>query len=85
MRLSFTEHPAAVGETYLEHMAMALSFAVPMMLGALACLVHAIFPFLFVQSGSSAIASLHDRMVTNRASPRGAERPGADAATLPPG
>ncbi|MEE8545441.1 MAG: DUF6356 family protein, partial [Alphaproteobacteria bacterium] len=37
MRLSFTEHPASVGESYLEHLAMALSFAVPMMLGALAC------------------------------------------------
>ena len=85
MRLSFTEHPASVGETYLEHLAMALSFAVPMMLGALACLVHAIFPFLLVQSGSSAIATLHDRMVINRASPRQAERLGADAATLPQG
>ena len=85
MRLSFTEHPASVGETYLEHLAMALSFAVPMMLGALACLVHAIFPFLLVQSGSSAIATLHDRMVINRASPRRAERLGADAATLPQG
>ncbi len=85
MRLSFTEHPAAVGETYLEHMAMALIFAVPMMLGALACLVHAIFPFLFVQSASSTIATLHDRMVINRVSPRRAERLGADAATLPPG
>ena len=85
MRLSFTEHPAAVGETYLEHMAMALIFAVPMMLGALACLVHAIFPFLFVRSASSTIATLHDRMVIDRASPRRAERLGADAATLPPG
>jgi hypothetical protein len=85
MRLSFTEHPASVGESYLEHMAMALNFAVAMLRGALACLVHAIFPFLFVRTGSTAIATLHDRMVINRVSPREAERLGAAAATLPQG
>ncbi len=85
MRLSFTQHPASVGETYLEHMAMALSFAVTMMRGALACLVHAIFPFLFVRTGTSVIATLHHRMVIDRGSPGEAERPGADAATLQQG
>ena len=43
----FTEHPAAVGESYFDHMRVALSFAVPLGLAAGAALVHAFLPFLF--------------------------------------
>lgn len=62
----FTAHPASVGETYGEHMVMAAGFAVRLLLASLACLVHAVFPFLFVKTGSGMITQLHDRMVTNR-------------------
>jgi hypothetical protein len=37
-----------------------------MLCGAVAALVHAVFPFLFEKTGSSIITRLHDRMVTNR-------------------
>jgi len=66
LRRLFTEHPASVGESYGEHMAMAGSFALHMFLGSLACLLHALLPFLFVKTGSSIIQDLHGRMVTNR-------------------
>ncbi|MFQ5774283.1 MAG: DUF6356 family protein [Kiloniellaceae bacterium] len=66
LRSLFTEHPASVDETYTEHMAAAASFAARMLLGSLACLVHALLPFLFVKTGSSIIAELNERMVTNR-------------------
>jgi hypothetical protein len=37
------------------------------MIGAgLACLLHAFLPFLFVRTGSEAIARLHQRMVVSR-------------------
>ncbi len=62
----FTEHPRAVGETYLEHMGMAGGFGARMILGGLACLVHGLLPFLFTKTGSRAITELHGRMVTNR-------------------
>jgi hypothetical protein len=65
-RLSFTEHPASVGETYGAHLRSACSFSASMIAGGLACLVHAIFPFLFVSTGSSTIRELHDRMVITR-------------------
>lgn len=65
MRL-FTDHPASVGESYGEHMAVATSFGLHLIGAGLACLVHAVFPFLFVKTGSRAIATLHDRMVANR-------------------
>lgn len=66
MRRLFTEHPSSVGESYLEHMGQALSFAGPLLLASLACFVHAIFPFLCVKTGSRAVTRLHQRMVTNR-------------------
>jgi len=62
----FTEHPASVGETYWGHLLRASWFAGKMLLGAGACFVHALFPFLFVKTGSQAITQLHDAMVTNR-------------------
>ena len=66
MRKLFTEHPASVGESYLEHLAAAAGFSMRLFAGALACLVHAIFPFLCVRTGSGIIRTLNDRMVVNR-------------------
>ena len=62
----FTEHPASVDETYFEHLCVATSFSIRMFAASLACLVHALLPFLFVRTGSAAIETLYDRMVANR-------------------
>ncbi len=62
----FTQHPSSVGETYFQHMAVAASFGVRMFAGALCCLLHAVFPFLFERTASAIISELHDCMVTNR-------------------
>jgi len=78
---AFTAHPATVGETYRQHLRMASGFALRMFLGACACLVHAVFPFLFERTGSRCISELHERMVTARTRHR---RPAADStAALP--
>jgi len=66
LRRLFTEHPASVGETYLEHLCTATSFSARMMLGAAACFLHALLPFAFRRTGSTCIQQLHDRMVMNR-------------------
>jgi hypothetical protein len=73
-RLSFTEHPASVGENYFEHLRQASGFAVSMIGGGLACLVHAILPFLFTHTGSSVVTTLNTRMVTHRRRPRAMPR-----------
>jgi Family of unknown function (DUF6356) len=65
-KLSFTEHPATVGETYGQHFQSALGYSISMIGGGLACMVHAVFPFLFEKTGSATIRSLHERMVTHR-------------------
>jgi len=65
----FTEHPASVGETYGQHLVNAAGFSARMIGAGIACLVHALLPFLFVRTGSNTIARLHDRMILNRAGP----------------
>lgn len=62
----FTDHPASVNETYLQHMGMAFSFGGNMFLGSLACFVHGLFPWLFLTRGSDTVRTLHHRMVTHR-------------------
>ncbi len=62
----FTDHPASVGESYGEHLVTASGFGARMILTGIACMVHALLPFLFVKTGSVQITTLHDRMVTNR-------------------
>ncbi|MEO3429371.1 DUF6356 family protein [Pelagibius sp. CAU 1746] len=79
----FTEHPASVGETYWQHLASAWGFSWRMMLASLACLIHALLPFLFVKTGSRAITGLHDRMVVNRHR-QAAQHSGADSSAGTP-
>ena len=62
----FTDHPSSVGESYTEHLAVASSFGLRMILGGCACLIHGLLPFLFVKTGSKQITTLHSTMVTNR-------------------
>jgi len=82
-KLSFTEHPASVGETYWQHMGMALSFAGPLFLASLACLVHAVLPFAFERTGSNAVNTLYRRMVSHRVGGK-APLPGSTAAVGAP-
>ena len=70
----FTEHPDAVGESYLEHMRVALSFAAPLALAAGAALVHAFLPFLCETTASRTVKALYARITVRR------PRPGAAAA-----
>ena len=65
-RLSFTEHPASVGETYGEHLRSAWGFSVRMIGAGFACFVHGVLPFVFVTSGSSTVRRLYDGMIVHR-------------------
>ena len=62
----FSDHPATVNETYLQHMGSAFGFGGRMLLGAFACFVHGLFPWLCLTRGSDTIRTLHRRMVTHR-------------------
>jgi hypothetical protein len=58
----FTRHPKEVGESYGEHLVHASGFGLRMIAGGLACLVHAVVPFLFVNTGSRTMDALYRRM-----------------------
>ena len=58
----FTQHPSEVGESYAAHFFNASAFGLRMLAGGIAVLVHAMFPFLFVQTGSRTMDKLHRRM-----------------------
>ena len=66
IRRLFSDHPASVGETYLQHCRYALSFGGTMLRGAIACFLHAMFPWAHTRTGSNTVIRLHDRMVINR-------------------
>jgi hypothetical protein len=67
----FTDHPTAVGESYVEHFAVSSGVGMRMIRAGLACLVHAVFPFAFQKTGSSEIKRLHERIVANRSAEQG--------------
>jgi Family of unknown function (DUF6356) len=78
MRLKrlFTEHPDSVGESYFEHMGVALSFAGPLLAAGLAALIHALLPFLCVATASGTVKRLHARMISR--TPHLSARPAQD-------
>ena len=58
----FLDHPRIVGESYFQHMGVALSFAGPVLVAGMAAVVHAIVPGLFQKTGSRTILTLHQRI-----------------------
>ncbi|MFZ9709377.1 MAG: DUF6356 family protein [Steroidobacteraceae bacterium] len=63
---AFTAHPASVGESYVGHLGQASRFGLRMIRAGLACLIHGLFPFLFVTTGSEAVKALDAEMSARR-------------------
>lgn len=73
LRRLFLDHPASVGESYVEHFGVAGRFGTRMMIGGMGALVHAVLPFACKTTGSRTIAELHAEMVAKRTAKRDAE------------
>jgi hypothetical protein len=58
----FLRHLNEVGESYTEHLATAVGFGATMVVGGFCVVVHAVLPFLFVNTGSNTMRKLHKRM-----------------------
>lgn len=84
-KISFTEHPKTVGETYIQHLQSAWYFSFRMFFGAIACFFHGLFPFLFVRTGSSTVSALYDRMIKHRSRSSVLQPPNADGAPVETG
>jgi len=57
----FLKHPEDVGFTYFQHMRWALTRATQFFLCGLACVIHSVFPFVFVTTASEYIKDLHEK------------------------
>lgn len=61
MKNIFTDHPRSMNETYTEHFRCSFRFGSTMLLGGIACMLHAIFPFIFKKTGSNLLVRMmHD-------------------------
>jgi hypothetical protein len=58
----FREHPAAAGQTYLQHMGFAVRFGLRMLVGGSAAIVHGLVPCWFQTTGSRTVQALHGRL-----------------------
>jgi hypothetical protein len=63
IRHLFTEHPESVGETYTEHLRIALTLSLRLLGAAIMCAVHALAPWLFTTSASQAVTRLYQDML----------------------
>ena len=54
----FTKHPHSIGESYFQHLRFAFMFGVTMAWGGIACMLHAIFPFIFPKTASNILLKM---------------------------
>lgn len=58
----FLSHPRSVGESYGEHARTAARFGMAMVLGGVACMIHALVPALFPRAASDRVKRLYGQM-----------------------
>ncbi len=58
----FTEHPASVNESYLQHLMFAWKKSMCFLRLSFVCFMHGLFPFLFVTTASDRIKEINDEM-----------------------
>ena len=63
----FTDHPNAIGMSYVGHGAGAAKIGLTMIGGGILCLVHALIPGLFERTTSDIMEKLHETTKARRA------------------
>ena len=74
LRRLFVAHPQSVGESYGEHLSVASWYGIRLLGAGIACMVHAVLPFLFVRTGSATIEHLHGHMTGRLGASNGTDR-----------
>lgn len=65
MKKLFTQHPESIGETYFEHFKFAFKSGCLLTFAGIACIIHSIFPFLFITTASTTMANI-SKEITER-------------------
>ncbi len=63
----FTDHPAKVGESYVEHMAFAFGFSFRLFRAAFAALIHGVVPGVCETTASTQVLAMNDEIRARRA------------------
>ena len=61
-QLLFQEHPASCNESYIQHLINAALFGAKLVIAGIGCIVHAILPFLFVDTASNQVKKLNEEL-----------------------
>jgi len=64
LKQRFTEHPATVDETYLEHMVVSAGISRQLFKAAMCAAIHALFPWRHCTTASTKIKELHEVVTT---------------------
>jgi len=62
----FTKHPKEAGESYLQHLLVALKYSFTLFLLFLTAFIHSIFPFIFRNTTSSKIIKMAEDLKTRK-------------------
>lgn len=62
----FLSHPRSVGESYAEHAGVAGRFGATMVIGGLACMIHAVIPAVFPRTASDRVKKLYAQMIARQ-------------------
>lgn len=62
MKNLFLKHPHSIGETYTQHLKFASLSGAKLCLAGIACMIHAVFPFLFAKTASTVIKEMNENM-----------------------
>lgn len=69
MKKFFVEHPRSVDETYFTHLRFASKSGAKLVMAGLACIIHSLFPFLFVTTASRTVQNMNSLMVNRGVKP----------------
>ena len=58
----FTKHPKEVGETYFQHLWVALKYSFKLLLLFIITFIHSIFPFIFKTTVSAKIIEMAEQL-----------------------
>ena len=58
----FTKHPKEVGETYFQHLWIALKYSFKLLLLFVITFIHSLFPFIFLTTTSAKIIEMAEKL-----------------------
>ncbi len=65
----FTSHPHSLGETYGQHFRYAMLTGLKITFAGLACIIHSIFPFMFITTASDSLKEIHQNIADRKTPP----------------